>query len=665
MKFELPAVLPKTVAELNKLRDEALAEITAIQTAYDEGGEMSADDLAYLTDLLDAVDTLNSESTKVALLDRSRAATAEPEGQDTDDDGDSVDTDDDETPEGGPESTADAGLVAGSPDGRPIKFSGLGASDAPDAHTGPGWVVAPGAPGFDANMAGKKVGFAQMGKALANVRKGHIAPRPTDQPHGSKLRQAMASLNRGLPVVADEQALVAAILEQTNEKNLPGGSLVAAGGWTSPSVQLYDFCDVPDATDLVSLPGIVIERGGLRWPVEPDLTSLFEHFEFFFTEPELEAVDGQGHPTAFKHSVEIPAPEEFREIRLNAVGWSVTAGILQRQAWPESVEYVLRALTQEHFRAMSRRRIRDMWNGGNPVKIFDANLQVGGTSGVLNAIALYATNLRLHRGLGRTATIEGIAPSWFFEVLRADMAMQQGIDTKSVPDSQVLTWLSDRHVVFQFAGDWQTRGKDQPGHLDTLRWPGHVDIIMYPAGTWFESLSNIIEIGVQYPRELVQINRYSEFFTEDAIAIGKRCGVSANLRIPLKVNGGYGAQVTITHTDTLADFGGSFDATAPGGSKSGQAGLPTGTTLTISGDPTAGNFKLGYLGEDTAPIDVAGITKDTIKAALVALDDNLGADDFTVTGSGASFTITARGGGKVTVTAKALTGGTNPDVVAS
>ena len=149
-----------------------------------------------------------------------------------------------------------------------------------------------------------------------------------------------------------------------------------------------------------------------------------------------------------------------------------------------------------------------------------------------------------------------MAPSWFHEALRADMAMMEGIDTKDVGDGQIAGWLASRNLAFQFVGDCaSTRDVGLPGHLGTLRWPGHVDVMHYPAGTWFRSLSNIIEVGVLYPKEQLQINRYTEFFTEDAIAIGKRCGVSANL-IPLCINGGYGAPVTITCTDTDPDSGG-------------------------------------------------------------------------------------------------------------
>ena len=656
--FELPAELPITSEELIELREQATSAIADIQTRYAAEEDLTSDDVAALNSLLDAVDTLDAALTAAqtaeadhrsaveAAVARATAATAVP----ADPPAEPVTA---EAP--APADPAPAAQVAAG--AAPVTFKGVGTAEPEVEPVTPGWVVAHGAPGFSTEKIGTKVGFAEMGRALDSVLKGHGVGRLTGRQSGPKMRQELARMVRELPVVEDQHMLVNEINRATDPRNLPGGSLTAAGGWCAPSEQLYDFCDVPEATDLISVPEIAINRGGLRWPVEPDLTSIFESFEFFFTEPELEAVDGNGAPTAIKHAVEIPCPDEFEEIRLNAVGYSVEAGILQRQGWPESIEWFLRSLTQEHFRAMSRRTIRDMWNGGSAVKTFDAALQVGGTSGILNALALYATNLRLHRGLSRSATIEGVAPSWFHEALRADIAMMEGIDTKAVTDGQIQSWLSARNLAFQFVGDWQTRNSTQPGHLDTLRWPGHVDIMMYPAGTWFRSLSNIIEVGVMYPKEQLQVNRYTEFFTEDAIAIGKRCGVSANLRIPLKVNGGFGAAVTISHTDTALDFGGGFDATPIA---SGQAGLPTTTTLTASGTVSGGTYTLTYLGETTSAL-AYNANNAAIKAALVALNDSLGTDDFTLTGGALPTTpvvIEARGGGSITITTSVTGGGT-------
>lgn len=654
MKFQLPATLPTTADELNALRAKAGEEIAALQ-ARDAGGEdLGVDDVDYLTYLLDAVDTLSSALGKVAALSRAAALSAETESAEDDgeqEDGDQVDDgaegaaaaadDADEATEDAV--TAGAGQ-SGTP--RPVDFRGAGRTESPEDEAGPGWIMVPGAPGYKPG----KVGFAEMGKALDKVRSAGRTRSNRSDVRGLAAR-GLAQLSREMTVVDDSHALVAEIERVTGE--LPGGhavtaeALVAAGGWTSPSEQLYTFCDVPNATDLISLPEIAINRGGIRWPVEPDLSAIFESFEFFFTEPELEAVDGDGNPTAFKHCVEVPAPDEFEEIRLNAVGYCVNAGILQRQGWPESIEWFLRNLTQEHLRAMSRRTINDMV-AGSDVKTMDYHLQVGATSGVLNALALMATNVRLQRGLARTAPIEGVAPSWFFEVLRADLAMQQGRDSNAVTDGEINGWLTARQIALQFVGDWQTRSTGLPGHLDTMAWPATVNIMLYPAGTWFRSLSNIIEVGVLYPKDQLQINRYTEFFTEDAIAVGKRCNKSLNVTIPLKVNGGYGAPVEITYTPPT---------------------VPTTktATITVSGTPTGGTLSLTLAGKTASvAFDAAG---SAVKTALVGLDDGYVAADFTVTGGalpGTAVVVTYPAAlGALTADGTSLTGGTSPDVVVS
>lgn len=675
--FELPAELPTDVAGLTALRDDAQAYVAFLLGRVDAGETLSADEIGYITCATEAIEELNGEIASLATADdaisRARTATA---AADTDED----ESDEDETEEEEDEAEAESEELAtvganggGTP--RPKRtFRGRGPREDPDAGgdlanpEAPRWRVMQNAPGFADNQFGTQVGFAQMGAALDAVTVGRGGGRfrsRGSKEFGSKMRQGIAQLSRGLPMADTDRELVEAINKMTTTIN--GGritteALTAAGGWCAPSEQIYTFCDIPDASDLITLPEIVINRGGLRWPVEPDLTSIFESFEFFFTEPQLEAVDGGGNPTAIKHCVEIPCPSDFEEIRLNAVGYCVEAGILQRQGWPESIEWFLRALTQEHMRAMSRRTILDMWNGGGAPSVFDATLQVGGTSSVLNSLDLAATNLRLNKGYARNYPIEIVAPSWFFAALRADMAMMEGLDTKFVTDATVTSWLSARNIVGQFVGDWQTRDTTLPGHLDTLRWPGHVDVMMYPAGTWFRHLAPIIEVGVLYPKEQLVINRYTEFFTEDAIAVGKKCDRSLNLRIPLLINGGCGARYSLSYSDTTPDLGTDFpDPTQPPG---GQVDVPLTKSLATSGAPAGGSFKIEIQGEKTATIDHVA-TAANVLAAIVALDDEYG-DILTITGGalGTNPVVIAGipSGWDFQITDKALTGGTSPNV---
>ncbi|AHJ88310.1 major head protein [Mycobacterium phage 39HC] len=584
---QTPAELPTDAAGLQALLDSAQADINLIQARRAAGETLTGADRDRLRELVNDYRTIDTA--------HSAAVEAEAAGQPVDDaeiDGLLAEVNgqvaqgqeiNDETtppvegtepppagsdgtqppaasaPEGTPAEqrevvTAGAGTTGGN---RPVNFAPAAAgSTPPPANEGgePGWQLHPGAPGFQEGMG--RVGFAQIAQSLDSIRPGsraRVRPNRSNRMLGGEefARQVVSTLQRDVQVVDDPHALVAAINAATslvNGQRVTADSLTAAGGWCAPSEQLYDFCDVPDATDLLSMPEVTINRGGVRWPREPDLSGIFEDFEWFFTEPELEAVDPDtGQPTAVKHCVEVPCPEDFDEIRLNAVGWCVEAGILQEQGWPELIEWFMRSLTQEHLRALSRRSILNIVAGSGPAKVIPPTSVMGSVASVLNSLALVATNIRLKRGLSRTATIEGIAPSWFFEVLRADLAFREGTDTFAVTDAQILAWLTARNIALQFVGDWQTRSVGLPGHMDTLVWPETVDIVMYPAGTWFRSMSNVIELGVMYPKEQLQVNRFTRMFTEDAIAVGKRCGESALIRVPLNVSGAIGQRVAATN----------------------------------------------------------------------------------------------------------------------
>ena len=571
--------LPETAAELASLLESAQADINVIRARHAAGETLTGADATRLRALLADVDRVGAAHAAAVLAEADAApADADEIGAllaqadapaDEAPEGSATDAPADEAPEGG-DAPADAPAgdvpqvpvaASGQPapvtnGSRPVTFGAAVTGAEPETPEGdtptPGWVMQPGVPGYQPNA---KVGFAQLAKQLDTIRPGSRSVRgnrPDKYMDGQSFSaQVVSALTRDVEVVDDPHALVAAINKATSlvkGERVTAQSLTAAGGWCAPSEQLYDFCDVPDATDLLSLPEITINRGGIRWPREPDLSGIFEDFEWFFTEPELEATDPvTGAPTAIKQCVEIPCPEDFDEIRLNAVGWCVEAGILQEQGWPELIEWFMRSLTQEHLRALSRRSILNIVAGSGAAKVIPPASVLGSVASVLNSLALVATNIRLKRGLSRTATIEGIAPSWFFEVLRADLAFREGTDTFAVTDAQILGWLTARNIALQFVGDWQTRAAGLPGHMDTLKWPTTVDIVMYPAGTWFRSMSNVIELGVMYPKEQLQVNRFTRMFTEDAIAVGKRCGESVLVRVPLDVNGAIGERLAASN----------------------------------------------------------------------------------------------------------------------
>jgi hypothetical protein len=247
-------------------------------------------------------------------------------------------------------------------------------------------------------------------------------------------------------------------------------------------------------------------------------------------------------------------------------------------------------------------------------------------------------------------------------VLRADLAYRDGKDALNTTDAEVNAWLTARNIALQYVGDWQTRDHGYPGALDTLAWPASVDVVLYPAGTWFRSMSPVIELGVFYPKEQLQVNRYTRFFTEDAIAVGRRCNVSVVSRIPLAVTGAIGPRIDLTSYYTTARSTlviGEQQTEVPITTQGSQTNVPVTKTLATTGTPTAGTVDIG-VGTLTATGVALGATATQVHTAIAALDTGFGAADFTVAGGPlgtAPLQITApQEAGAITVTPH-LTGG--------
>jgi hypothetical protein len=522
-----------------------------------------------------------------------------------------------------------------------------------DSKPGRKWNLLPSAANF-AEHEGKGVSLREiaMGISEIDLGSGH-GVRQTGTFNGMA-KQAIATIAR--PQVTMEATSEQQVYDflQTLGKEIPGhgdataNGLVAAGGWCAPSQQLYDFCDVPPASGLISLPDFPFDmsRGGVRVPVNPDISALLSKL-WHYTETELEATNGQGDPTAVKPIIELPCPDEFIEWRLEAIGWAAKAGILQKSAWPEAIENALQQIQVAHQHRVSQLSIGKMVAGSGPVKVVPTDAVLGATSGALNALDINAVNLRIDKGLAIDATIEGTAPIFFRNVLRADLALREDKEFLEVTDADIDRWFAVRNIYLQYVVDWQKGGSGQPGDLNAQRWPGHADVMLYPAGTWFRQLANVITLGVQYPLELLQLNQYTHIFTEDSFQVGRRCNESINVRLPLCVNGAVGARERI-------ECSGVYNETVT-------------KTVTIGGTvlPTGGLFPVSFSNGGTANI-AWNSTNTQAKTALGAIDDGHPASEFTVAGGplpGAALAITYPAElGDLSATEVGLTGGTGTTV---
>lgn len=664
MKFTMPEALPTDRAELAALSSQAEAEIAVFQARHNAGDEFTSEEVDRFEHLVDAGEQISeavadldaseaeSSSRVTSLMERSTPKPAAPAAP--------VEEVEpvDETPEVEVDAPADTPVEVPVEAEAPVSvaasvnFAASTTSTVPDADGDPGkpWALLPSAPNY-AKHSGKGASLRDIAMGIASVDAGSGQGIRQTGSAGTMAKQAIASITR--PQVTMEATSEQAIYDflQNLGKEIPGHGdataegLVAAGGWCAPSQQLYTFCDVPPASGLISLPDFPFDmsRGGVRVPVNPDISALLTDL-WQYTETELEAVEESGDPTVVKPIIELPCPDTFLEWRLEAIGWAAKAGILQRKAWPEAIENALQQIQVAHQHRVSQASITKMVAGSGSAKVVPSDAVLGATSSVLNGLARNAVNLRLDKGLGANATIEGVTTIWFREVLRADLALREGKELLSVSDSEIDSWLAVRNVYLQYVNDWQ------PLNTATQTWPGSVDVLLYPAGTWFRQLANVITLGVQYPLEQLQLNQYTHIFTEDSFQVGKRCNDSQLIRIPLCVNGAVGAREQI-------------DCTVP-------YATTTSVSITTTGIPDGGTFTLEFSGGDAAGVETGtiafGASAANVKTAIVALDDGYAAADITTSGGALPTAVVVTypaALGTLSVGTNGLTGGTSPAVV--
>lgn len=667
MKFTMPTAeeLAKlTPAEIQELATQAAAELTVFQSRYAAKEEFTPEEVDRFEYLADSTESLGEAIAAADAVEqipsRLEALTARTAPKPVAEVEPVVEPEPEPEPEPGADAASEAADVVAEAEAAakdavtpvtaaaPVSFAASTRSTTPPApadDAAKGWALLPSAPNASSHV-GKKVGFREIAMGIASVDPGSGQGIQQTGTSNGMAKQAIATITR--PQVTMEATNEQVIYDWMDKLGLeiPGHGpataegLVAAGGWCAPSQQLYGFCGVNPAQGLISLPDFPFDmsRGGVRVPVSPDISALLTGL-WRYTEAELEAVNGQGDPTAVKPIIELPCPDQFLEWRLEAIGWAAKAGILQRQAWPEAIENALQQIQVAHQHRVSQISIAKMVAGSGAARVVPTTAILGATSGVLNGLERNAISIRLLEGLGEEAVIEGTAPIWFRAVVRADLALREGKDVLSVSNTEIDGWLADRNIYLQYVNDWQ------PLDTESQEWPGSVDVMLYPAATWFRQLQNIITVGVQYPLQLLQLNQYTHIFTEDSFQVGKRCHTSRLIRIPLCVNGAVGARERI-------DCSGPYNTRVT-------------KTVAFPGTPTGGGatLKFGPTGTPSAQIlfNDTGANADT---KLTAIDDGaVAAGDITVAGgplpAAIQVTYPARLG-DLQLGTNSLTGGTQP-----
>lgn len=360
-------------------------------------------------------------------------------------------------------------------------------------------------------------------------------------------RISIASINkpdneRKLKGSAGEQ--FAAIMEAANERNLSGGSLTAAAtnSWCAPSEILWDsFLELEAVDALLDLPQMVADRGGIQFTKGPQMPAILAQPLGIQTEAEADALEEK-----VCYSVDCP---DWEEVRLDAVYFCLTSGILTNAAYPELVRRTIDLTRKGHQLKMNAEIIRRI---SAAIGAATNHVEVGGsTSDILDALTIQALRLRYTLSMSADASIEVVLPLWARDLVRADLSRRTGVENfLSISDAQIDAMFRERKLRVQFVRGYQDLDTTLTGAWTAF--PNVIEAMLYPAGSYVALTKDVIELDAIHDSVNTSTNRYTAVFFEEGLAVANTGADGVKVSISVNVQGltgfpavGAGAGVTI------------------------------------------------------------------------------------------------------------------------
>lgn len=563
MKFKLPEDLSAlSIEKLDELYAEALAESQELAALPDADiTDAQLDDLETIGGHLDAIEArktelVEAEAERTARLAAARGKVAdastpadEPD-EDATEDGDDEGGEDDDEPVEIPDDASElveaeekelVTASANTPRRTNVVRKGAGKStpDLPQKPRGSVLTAAAKLPGVDIKEAFTDFGHLastwrehEAKSPTSNVRNDISDIRPVMKLTKGHVRQGFAKIHKpdltfatGLDQSVEEQLRI--IDEAADERKRFGSeglakrALTAAGGWCAPSETVYDFCSFETVSGILDIPTVQIRRGGINFTKGPDYATLAANWGFMQTETEAEA-------GTLKECYEVECPP-FADHRMDVVGFCVTAGVLTASpaGYPELIRRVLEIGSVAHAHKVNADTISRISTLIGPAV---DHAEIGATTNdVLDALALQAARLRYQLALAPNATVEGVAPLWLKDVLKADLGRRTGIDLLSVGDADLNRYLANRGVRLQFVYDYQPLAGTNTGTWTSF--PDTVEIMLWPAGAFVRGTSNVIDLDTIYDSVGLSTNSYTAAFFEEGQMVFNRCGFGVKVSI--------------------------------------------------------------------------------------------------------------------------------------
>jgi hypothetical protein len=532
MGFEIPAdIAALDEAALSEAIEAALAEANEFGDEIDDEG---ADRIVALADFVTAARTVQGEraASRAARDERLNAARQALSEQPTEEPA--------EEPAEEPEQPAEPEVPAEEPQKEReavVASVAKAAAKAPKpqvpARPAASLTAAADVPGFPTGAplnslhdAGKAV-MSRLRTITASSGGGHRYGR-----YGATVirKQFDEKFIQGKQFRTDSELLNAA----AQESRLSGGSLTAAGGWGAPSETLYDLCSLHTTEGLVDLPEVQIQHGGLNYTKGIDFDAIFNSVTGFWDQTEAVAEAGTEAKTSLR-----PDVPDFVDVRLDAVGLMVEAGLLLRVGWEEIIDQTIETALVAHQHKVSAKLIAKVQGYTGAAKNVPNGF--GNALDILHVLEVVATGERHRIRMGVNQTLEVWLPHWVKPLIRADLAHRNGSELFAVSDAQIDGYFSARNLRVQWLYNYQPIQIDGTAGV-AITYPDTVEAIMYPAGTYVKGTTDVLTLDTVYDSVNLKKNDYVALFVEEGVLVANPCYEGRRISLPLIATGSTAAQ---------------------------------------------------------------------------------------------------------------------------
>jgi hypothetical protein len=357
----------------------------------------------------------------------------------------------------------------------------------------------------------------------------------------------VASASAG-PDTADIDEAMAWAISNERLAAETGEDHLTAAGWCAPSETLYDLLDFTSEDGILNLPGITVTRGGVRFSLGPDFTAMWGASgagSGIGSQTEAQNIAGTVKPV-----VNIPCPA-FTDHRMGVDFIYLTGDILSAKGYPEAYTDFTRKALKAFAHYQNFKTIADMVTASTAVTIVAPAAGGSASQNLLGSVELQITDVRYKNRMAENAPVEVVLPLWVKGVIRSDLAKRTAVeDASAVTDAQIVSYFADRGAAVQFVYDWQDAFTGVAGGFGAataiLSWPATVTFLVYPAGTFVQANSDVIELNAVYDSTLLKTNQYVALFLERARLTLLRGFDARAVTVPIPATGTTSASIAYT-----------------------------------------------------------------------------------------------------------------------